>query len=115
MYKTIDELRDAVLQAGDALTLRMGVIRDAHGAGRLGVHVRENISKRLRSLGLAHYPHELPGDQNDPVRIYRQGTPMADLIDAVLNPSKTHDEELRQTIGGSSEEILEQIRELVCN
>ena len=114
-YTTMEEIRDHVLNSEDVLTLRMGQLRDAHGAGRLGVHVRENISKRLRSLGLDHYPRQLPGDQNNLVRLYRQGTPTATAIDAVLNPSVAHDDELRELVAGNADAILDQIREIVCD
>jgi len=114
MYDSLEDLRDAVDAAGGVLTVDMWAVRDAHGAGRLGIHVRTNITKKLRSLGLDHYPDELPGWQEEQVRVYRQGSPVADLIDAVLNPSDTHDEEIRQAVLGEAQATLDAIRELVC-
>jgi hypothetical protein len=98
------------------VTTTMEVLRDAYGAGKLGVHVVANIHKALLGLGLAHYPPELPTYQEYPVRIYKMGSPVADVIDAVLEPTAAHDEELRQLLqnGQGAVEILDQIRELVC-
>ena len=113
MNSTLEEIRDSVNNTEGVLTLPMSDVRDAHGAGRLGVHVRTNISKKLRSMGLDHYPKELPSWQDGLVRIYRQGSPIADLIEAVLDPSDEHDEELRNAVGGDAQEVLDAIRELV--
>lgn len=44
---TWDELKEQVEQAGGVVTLTMATLRDAEGAGKLGVHVRGNISRRL--------------------------------------------------------------------
>ena len=113
MYESLEEIRDSVDGADGVLTPQMGDVRDAYGAGRLGVHVRTNISKKLRSMGLDHYPGELPPWQEGLVRIYRQGSAIADLIDAALDPSDEHDEELRVAVGGDAQDILDAIRELV--
>lgn len=113
-YRSLDDVKEAVEKNQNVLTLFMGDLRDAHGAGRLGEHVRSNISKRLAGLGLAHFPVPLPAYQEERVRIYKLGSPVADLIDAVLAPSRQHDDELRQAVGQNAAEVLEQIRELVC-
>ena len=113
MYDSLEDIRDSIDSADGVLTLQMVDVRDAHGAGRLGVHVRTNISKKLRSMGLDHYPDELPPWQDGQVRIYRQGSAIADLINAVLNPSMEHDEVLRTAVGGDAQDILDTIRELV--
>jgi hypothetical protein len=84
------------------------------GAGRLGVHVRTAISRTLESHGLGHLPQELPPIQEDVVRLYLLGSPVADLIKAVLAPSDRGDDTLR-TIGNSeAEKQLRQIRQIVC-
>ncbi|MDA8332300.1 MAG: hypothetical protein M0027_14090 [Candidatus Dormibacteraeota bacterium] len=103
------------------LTVTMERLRDEYGAGRLGIHVRTGISQALHSAGLDHYPitggdgHPLEGDQLARVRVYRQGSPIAEVIDAVLHPSEGHDAELRELVGGDDAgQILKQVRELVC-
>lgn len=119
-FGSLEELRDQVDKNDGVVTVRMEEVRDAYQAGRLGVHVRSNISKRLRGLGLGHFPLEaddgepMPYRQSAPVRIYKLGSPVADLIDAVLEPSDEHDEELREAATASSTEIVDRIRELVC-
>lgn len=86
---------------------------NAFGAGRLSSGVRSAITRELLGLGLAHYPAELPDWQENPVRVFKLGSPIADLIDAVLEPGAAHDEELRAAVRGDSAEILKKIRELV--
>lgn len=119
-FDSLEELRDQVEKNDGVVTVRMEEVRDAYQAGRLGVHVRSNISKRLRGLGLGHFPLEaddgepMPYRQSAPVRIYKLGSPVADLIDAVLDPGDEHDEELREAATASSSEIIDRIRELVC-
>lgn len=113
-YPTPETLRDAVNDAGGVLTVRVEQVRDAFGYGRLGVHVRSEISRKLAGFGIAHYPVSVPDYQDRPLRLYRMGTPMAELIDAVLNPNPTHDEEIKQAVSGTANEVLAQVRDLVC-
>jgi hypothetical protein len=113
-FDTLEELKELVESLGGLLTVDMEDVRDAYGAGRLGVHVRQNISKALNGLGLGHYPAELPDRQWELIRVYKFGTPAADLIGAVRDPSVENDELIREAVGGNAAETLEQIRELVC-
>jgi hypothetical protein len=48
------------------------------------------------------------------VRIYRQGTPVGRLIEAVLSVSPSNDEVIRETAGSDANATLVKIRELVC-
>jgi hypothetical protein len=111
---SMEELFDLVNSRGGVMTTTMEVLRDAYGKGRLGVHVREGIRNALVGLGLGHYPQTLPEYQERAVRLYRLGSPVGNLIEAVLDLSPEHDEHLRQAVGGDEAEILQQIRELVC-
>ncbi len=112
--KSLDQLRQVVEENEGVLTITMEHLRDAHGAGRLGVHVRTSISKALLGRGLGHFPEELPAYQENPVRIYKLGSRVADLIDAVLKPNPDNDEQLRRAGGGDAEAVLDNIRALVC-
>src|SRR5436309_13278625 len=103
------DIRAAVEAAGGVLTLRAGDLRDAYGGGRLSSGVRAGISRDLLGLGLGHYPQELPDWQDNPVRVYKLGSPIADLIDAVLEPSVGHDDELRQAVRGDAADIVQRI------
>lgn len=113
-YATLESIRDAVDNNSGVLTLSMEVVRNAYPADRLGVNVRANISRRLRWLGIAHYPVELPDRHWELVRLYKMGHPIASFIDAVLTPSPDHDVELREAAGQESRATLERVRELVC-
>jgi len=111
--KTYEELKQAVEANGDVFTVPTGTLRDIHGVNRLGVHVRTNISGELAGMGLAHYPEELPNWQHASARIYKQGSPVAKLINAVLNPDEQTDILLRNTVKQSNGKILDKIRELL--
>ena len=111
---TYTALRTATEQADGLYLTTMETLRDAHGAGKLGVHVRKAIHDELLANGLGHLPSELPAYQEYEVRLYRLGTSIANAINAVLYPSEAGDQVLRQTAGSSAQTVLKQIRELVC-
>lgn len=109
-----EELRKQVESEGSLLLTTMEVLRDTHGAGKLGVHVRGSIHGALEANGLGHLPGELPTYQHEEVRLFRLGTPIADTINAVLHPSEGGDQVLRQSAGSEAQSVLKQIRDLVC-
>jgi len=113
MYDDLDELAEAVKKVG-ILSLPMEEVREAHGAGRLGVTVRLNISKKLDGLGIGYYPLVLPDSQRDWVRLTHKGTAIADLVNAVLDPSEANDDRLLDAVNNEDQRVLQQIRELVC-
>jgi len=55
-----DEIKQIVEKNGNVATLTMEQLRDAHGASKLGVNVRAEISSTLAGMGLGHVPQELP-------------------------------------------------------
>jgi len=111
--KSFDRIDRLVQARQDVITLRMSSLRDAYGAGRLGKMVRENISKELESRGLGHYPIDLPDYQEDKVRIYRLGSPTADLIRAFLEkPQEKNDELIRDAVSHEAKKTLAKIKEL---
>lgn len=114
MPSNYDALRKQVEADGGLYTTTMEELREIHGAGRLGKHVRDAISSSLSSNGMGHFPEELPSYQGEPVRVYRLGSTIADTVAAVLNPTEQGDLILRQTGGSPGQDILRQIRELVC-
>ena len=113
-FKSFEELNDLVNEQQGVATIQMEALRNAHGVKRLGIHVRTAISNRLKGLGLGHFPEELPQYYWEPVRVYKLGSAVAQLIEAVLKPSPEHDEELRDAAGGDAEAVLQKVRELVC-
>lgn len=66
---TIDKIKDQVEKNGNVLTVTMEQLREAHGAGRLGVHVRSEISQLLAGTVIGHVPRELPSDQHERVQV----------------------------------------------
>lgn len=113
--ETYDDLVQAVESNGDLQTTSMETLRDLHQAGRLGVHVVAGIQDKLASHGLGHFPEPLPNYQHETVRIYKQGSQVAKIVDAVLRPSETGDKVLREAANVDTAEKLQQIRELVCD
>lgn len=110
----MENIRTYVDDGGGLAALTMAELRDEHGVSKLGVHVRQNISRELAGHGLGHFPRELPSHGSDEVRVYRLGTPVAELVDAVLEPSDRGDERLREAANHDTAAIIETIKELVC-
>lgn len=109
-----DELRDKLERQGGLLQTTMGVLRGIHGAGKLGIHIRQAISDSLAAHGMGHLPAALPTYQEEEVRVFRLGSPIAETINAALRPSRAGDDVLRRSAGSDAQKILKQVRELVC-
>ena len=110
------EIKNDVEKNGDVKTVTMEQLRDAQGAAKLGVNVRAEISRSLAGIGLGHVPQELPGYQHELVRLYKNGTPVGDLIATVLTPGQQNDAKLSQQFGTGGVDysaIVQKIRELV--
>lgn len=110
-------IKELVENADDVCTVTMEQLREAHGAGKLGVHVRAEISKALAGMGLGHVPQELPSYQHEQVRLFKQGTDVGELIQTVLKPGEQNDRKLVERVGGESKDysaIISEIRELVA-
>lgn len=111
---TPEELKSQVEANQNVLSVKMELLRDMVNVKRLGVHVCDEISRTLHREGLGHSPAELVPDAWAEARIYRLGTPMAELITATSNPGESGDVVLRDLAEGSATETLERIRALVC-
>lgn len=114
MLKTYEALRKQVDSEGGLYTTTMEELREIEGAGRLGQHVRSAISGSLAANGMGHLPDELPAYQEYAVRVYRLGTSLADVINAVLNPTGAGDQILRQVGTSDAQDVIKRIRQLVC-
>jgi hypothetical protein len=77
------ELLKAVDGNNGLSRVTMATLRELEGAERLGKHVLTAIATKLSQLGLGHLPEELPNRQDQPVMIYKVGTPAADAIRAI--------------------------------
>lgn len=113
-FADLDQVKNEVENHGNVLTVTMGELRDAYGAGKLGANVVENIRKSLAGLGIAVSP-DPEAEQAQKVRLYKLGTPVADLITAVTTPGPVEDDVIRRQIDEAAEELLKRVREIVCD
>ena len=114
---TWDQIKNNVENNGNVLTISMEQLREAHGAAKLGVHVRDQISATLAGMGLGHVPIDLPSYQHEFVRLYKRGTEVGQHIETVLNPGEQNDKKLIERFTAESTDyasIVEKIRELVA-
>ena len=106
------QLASRVESCGGVWKTSMRDLRNAYGRQKLGRQVRAGIGRRLHWQGLAHFPAELPGYQEDLVWIYAEGSPLANRINAILDPSEETAEQLERWM--RAEATLAGVRELVC-
>lgn len=117
-YAEIADLAEAATDNGIAV-VTLGNLREMQDYGRLGVRVLGALSQALRSEGLGYYPPEVLDNnpvprQTQELRVYRVGSPVAQLIEAVLEPSDEGDEFIMDATGGAqAATIIDQIRNLV--
>lgn len=115
-FDSYEALVAEVEAGGGIVTCYMASLRDAHGAGKLGVHVVNGISDELARRGLGHYPSELPVQQWSAARVFRLGTPIGNVIKAVLAVDESDsDDILRRLISGDADDKIQRIREIVCD
>lgn len=107
------ELKQKVEDDGGVTTLNMAELRDIHKVKKLGVHVRDNISQQLRSVGLGHIPVELPSNQENEVRLYGLGTDIAKLCDAVIRPGAANDATIRSAVSNGGPGLIDRLKELI--
>ncbi len=92
---SIEELRQRVIATGGVYRIPMSVLRHIHGTSRLGRLVCKAIAERLAAAGLAHIPEDLPSGQWQEIRVFLADSPLAAVVDAVLEPTAAGDEVLR--------------------
>ena len=114
-YNSFSDVKSAVEGHDGILTVTMQELRDAHGVGRLGVHVRTAIRRNLANRGIGHFPNELPEYQHERVRLYTLGSQFADCLEDLNELSPEADERLRELFVSNYEDIIGKIRQLVCN
>ncbi len=107
-----EQLASRVESCGGVWKTSMRDLRNAYGRQKLGRQVRAGIGRRLHWQGLAHFPAELPGYQEDLVWIYAEGSPLANRINAILDPSEETATQLERWL--RAEATLAGVRELVC-
>lgn len=108
------DLAGAVEAAGGIKAVTMEALREAYKAGRLGTHVRSGIHDKLEEHGLGHLPAELPSYQHEEVRLFSLGRPIGKIVKAVKAPSEAGDQLLREVANADARDILQKVRELIC-
>lgn len=110
-YNSLTELKNAVQTNGGVMTVDVADIRDAYGAQRLGSQVREEVIRRLKSLGLEHRPKTFPHYQEERVRLFIKDSPPGRLIRDVEHIAPAADRRIRAA--AARDGVIQQIRELV--
>lgn len=110
------DLKEYIETKGGVASVEMWIVRNAHGHDRLGKHVRHKIAQDLAGAGLNYYHEsgEMPDDQRALLRIYKQGTRAAEIIEAVLSVSFASDATIRGAAADESKDTLETIRKLIA-
>ena len=111
----LDAVARRVREHGGVLSVNMGQLRDAVGAGKLGSNVVAEISNGLRERGIRHYPEKLPTYQHEVVRLYEAGSHVGRLVEAVLTPGQEGDDVLRAATSGSGDgiDIYERLKSVI--
>lgn len=117
-YNEIADLAEAADDNGLAV-VTLGNLREMLSYSRLGVRVLSSLSQALRSEGLGYYPlevldaNEVPR-QTQELRVYKVGSPVAQLIESVLYPDEDGDEFIMNASeGAASATVIDQIRTLI--
>lgn len=79
------ELLTAVESNQGVHRVTMETLRQLEGRQRVGKHILKEIEEKLATLGLGHLPEELPNRQQQPVLLYRLGTPASEAVQAIRN------------------------------
>lgn len=111
-FQNMEQIRQEVNKAQGVLTVTMVDLKGAYNAINANKLTLRAIGKELQGMGLGYFP-ELSSNMQQQIRLYKIGSPVADLIESVLKPSQEHDDDLRQVINGGAEAILARIRELL--
>ena len=94
--KTYEDVRNEVEANEGIFTFDMRLLREVHGAKRIGTHVNSEISRQLASRGLSHQPKNLPNRQGRSVRVFKQNSPVASVIGAVRTVKRQNDAVIRK-------------------
>ena len=106
---------------GGLAKVTLGELRDEVGADRLGKWVLRQIVQGLEGNGLGYYPSEILDPewndrprQHEEVRVFKKGTAIAEVVEAVEEPSERGDSRLIELAASDASETLDKIRSLVC-
>jgi len=79
----LDDIHQDIKKNGDVLTVPMKRLKTLHGAERLKSLVRQSIQDHLSYRQIGFVGQELPASENESVRLYLKGTPVARIIETV--------------------------------
>jgi hypothetical protein len=99
--KTFREIRNEVDRKSGIYAVQMDQLRQAMGDDKpkkLGRNVCEKISQSLKSLGIEHFPVELPPSGPSTALLFSPRFVGWDVITALLNPSEEGVEVIRQRL-----------------
>lgn len=113
-FDNIDELEEVVKEDDGLVDVQMWQLRDGIGWDRLTTGALRAIHDELTQRGLGYFPQPLSPHRHDSVRIYKRGTAVGNLVEAVLTPTEAGDQLLRETASGDAAAMVEKIRRLVC-
>jgi hypothetical protein len=104
---------------GGISPVEMRRLRDAHLEGKLGVNNVVRIANHLSKAGIGVLPpltasRSLPREQNETVILYTEKSKVGEIVEAVRRPSSPGVRLLREVARTDANEILDQIRSLVC-
>lgn len=111
--RDFDELDEWVLEEDNLVTVSGVGLRNAAGWSRMTEGTVAFIEDELKKRALGCFPR-LSADRHAEFRIYKKGSPLGNLIEAVLQPTDSGDKLLRESSSGAAQEILRKIERLVC-
>lgn len=109
--KTWKELDSDLVANAGVITVTGEKLRAIHGADRIGSNVRAAIIRELEARDIA-IDSSMKFYGESLVRLYKRGTPAAEIIDAVHYIGHERDEIIRRWISGASGKLA-QIREIL--
>lgn len=112
LLNTFDDLARVVDENDGVYTVSEWRLREMYGAERLGSQVRAGIKDKIDSLGL-RLQTDLVGHQHALVRVYRRGSPVAEVIEAAGGAGKEEDAVLRRVASAKGAELVKKLRELL--
>ncbi len=111
MYNSINDIKQALKANNDVLTLKLGVLVKTSPSKLIRAtpgNVR-TVCSELEHEEIGFFCNETNPDQNTLVRVYKLNSAVAEIIEAVLYPSRANDDVIRYA------SLLEKVREMLCS
>lgn len=110
-YNSIQDIKQAMRANNDVLTVKLGVLVKAssHNLTRATPGNVRTVCSELEQEEIGFFYNEASPDQNTLIRVYKLNSAAAEIIEAVLYPSRANDDVIRCA------SLLEQVREMLCS